>query len=225
MNWTLYRREMKGSVKLLVIFGAIMTLYIGVLRGTEENLMMISGLVFSLSGIAGAIAAPIWGRQGQIKGFYKTLVIALSAAGILIACQFIPSSLVPFAILQFCVGLGFSGIFPSANAMVINLTSPIERGSAFGMMFSAQQIGGAIGPIIGGVIATFIHLSYIFLLSGLTLVAIAFMVYLKAPASMRAKPQEVAKDRPAQDVIDSLKREAAAEIKAEMEAKEREQVK
>ena len=193
---------------VILLLQPIMTLYIGVLRGTEENLMMISGLVFSLSGIAGAIAAPIWGRQGQIKGFYKTLVIALSAAGILIACQFIPSSLVPFAILQFCVGLGFSGIFPSANAMVINLTSPIERGSAFGMMFSAQQIGGAIGPIIGGVIATFIHLSYIFLLSGLTLVA-----------------QEVAKDRPAQDVIDSLKREAAAEIKAEMEAKEREQAK
>ena len=94
---------------VILLLQPIMTLYIGVLRGTEENLMMISGLVFSLSGIAGAIAAPIWGRQGQIKGFYKTLVIALSAAGILIACQFIPSSLVPFAILQFCVGLGFSG--------------------------------------------------------------------------------------------------------------------
>ncbi len=206
---------------VILLLQPIMTLYIGVLRGTEENLMLISGLVFSLSGVAGAIAAPIWGRQGQIKGFYKTLVISLSAAGILIASQFIPSTLIPFAILQFCVGLGFSGIFPSANAMVINLTSPLERGSAFGMLFSAQQIGGAIGPIIGGVIATFIHLSFIFLLSGLTLVAIAVMVYLKAPAVMRAKPQEVAKERPSHDLIDSLKREAAAEIKAEMAAKER----
>lgn len=207
---------------VILLLQPIMTLYIGVLRGTEENLVLISGVVFSLSGIAGAIAAPIWGRQGQIKGFYRTLVLSLSAAGLLIGCQFIPNTLVPFAILQFCVGLGFSGIFPSANAMIINLTSPLERGSAFGMLFSAQQIGGAIGPIIGGVIATFIHLSYIFLLSGVTLLAIAIMVYLKAPAVLKAKPQEVGKERPSHDLIDSLKREAAAEIKAEMEARERE---
>lgn len=205
---------------VILLLQPIMTLYIGELRGTEENLILISGIVFSLSGIAGAIAAPIWGRQGQTLGFYRTLVTSLTAAGVLIACQFIPNTLIPFAVLQFCVGLGFSGIFPSANAMVINLTSPLERGSAFGLLFSAQQIGGAIGPLMGGLIATFINLSIIFLLSGIILVLIAIMVYFKAPEILRSRPSEnqLAKERPSHDVIDTIKREAAAEIARELAA-------
>ena len=101
---------------VILLLQPVMTLYIGELMGTTENLLLISGTVFSLSGIAGAIAAPIWGKQGQSKGFFYTEVISLCAAGILIAAQFIPNTLLPFAILQFCVGLGFSGIFPHGRA-------------------------------------------------------------------------------------------------------------
>lgn len=201
---------------VILLLQPIMTLYIGELLGSSENLLSISGVVFSLSGISGAIAAPIWGRQGQSKGFYKTMVLSLSAAGILIAAQFLPSSLIPFAILQFCVGLGFSGIFPSANAMLINLTSPLERGSAFGMLFSAQQIGGAIGPLLGGLIATWINLSFIFLLSGSILICIALFVFLKAPAILKTGQNQV-NARPSRDAIDDIKRQMAEEIAREME--------
>lgn len=201
---------------VILLLQPIMTLYIGELMGSSDNLLTISGIVFSLSGISGAIAAPIWGRQGQAKGFYKTMVIALAAAGVLIAAQFLPNTLIPFAILQFCVGLGFSGIFPSANAMLINLTSPLERGSAFGMLFSAQQIGGAIGPLIGGVIATYVNLGVIFLLSGCTLILISLIVFLKAPAVLRVSPNQ-APETPSQAVIDDIKRQMAAEVAREME--------
>lgn len=206
---------------VILLLQPIMTLYIGHLRGSDENLVLISGLVFSLSGIAGAVAAPIWGRQGQSLGFFKTLVTSLAIAGTLIACQFIPNTLIPFAILQFCVGLGFSGIFPSANAMIINMTSPLERGSAFGMLFSAQQIGGAIGPILGGLIATFVNLASIFFLSGLILVLISLMVFLKAPAALRGRPHEQVASRPSQDIIESIKAEAAKEVAAELAAEEK----
>ncbi|MBU3845183.1 MAG: MFS transporter [Candidatus Anaerobiospirillum pullicola] len=201
---------------VILLLQPIMTLYIGELRGHNDNLILISGLVFSLSGIAGAIAAPIWGRRGQSIGFFKTLVTSLTAAGVLIACQFLPNTLVPFAILQFCVGLGFSGIFPSANAMVINLTSPLERGSAFGMLFSAQQIGGAIGPLIGGLIATYVNLASIFFVSGCILVMIALTVYLKMPAAVRGRPQETLHERPAQDIIKEIKEQAAKEVAQDM---------
>lgn len=199
---------------VILLLQPIMTLYIGELRGTHDNLILISGIVFSLSGIAGAIAAPIWGRKGQSKGFYKTLVISLTAAGILIACQFIPNSLVPFAILQFCVGLGFSGIFPSANAMIINLTSPLERGSAFGMLFSAQQIGGTIGPLLGGVIATYVNLSIIFFISGCILVSLGIVVFFKAPMSIRGTNigQDSKARQSSQEIIDSLKDQLAKEM-------------
>lgn len=200
---------------VILLLQPIMTLYIGELLGSDENLLSISGLVFSLSGISGAIAAPIWGRQGQAKGFYKTMVISLFAAGFLIAAQYLPNSLLPFAILQFCVGLGFSGIFPSANAMLINMTSPLERGSAFGMLFSAQQIGGAIGPLLGGLIATYVNLGIIFLLSGCILMLISLMVFVKAPDILKLSPREQVSN-PSRTVIDDIKRQAAEEVAKEM---------
>ncbi len=218
----------EGVVMILIIGGLanmvimllqpILTLYVRELRGTEENLIMISGLVFSLSGFAGAVASPIWGRKGQALGFYKTLVTALIAAGILIALQYIPNSLVPFAILQFCVGLGFSGIFPSANSMAINITSPIERGTIFGMTFSAQQVGGTVGPILGGLIGTYINLATVFFISGCTLICIAILVVLKAPPALKNPPSQASRDTRAHDAIVEIKEKVAEELASQLAA-------
>ncbi len=205
---------------VILLLQPIMTLYIGQLRGTQENLLMVSGFVFSFSGIAGALAAPIWGRQGQAHGFFKTEVISLFAAGLLICSQFIPSTLIPFAILNFIVGLGFSGIFPSANAMVIVHTAPTQRGTAFGLLFSAQQIGGTIGPLAGGLLATFIDLAYIFPISGSILVLMSIVLFFKAPPAMREKTSgqtQTAAKR--QEVIDRIKQEVLENMQAEQAAK------
>ena len=34
INWALYKREMKGNIKLLVIFGAIITMYVSIIIST-----------------------------------------------------------------------------------------------------------------------------------------------------------------------------------------------
>ena len=40
MNLTLYRREMRGSIRLLLIFGAVMTLYISIIISMYDPEMM-----------------------------------------------------------------------------------------------------------------------------------------------------------------------------------------
>lgn len=175
-----------GMTQMVILFvQPVMTLYISQLAQDDSNILVLSGLVFSLSGIAGAIAAPIWGRTGQNIGFYKTIVAALVSAGIVISLQSFPSSLLPFAIMQFFAGLCFSGIFPSANSMLVNHTPSNLRGTAFGLFFSAQQVGGAIGPLIGGLVATLMDLSLIFLLSGLTLLFLGIYFMKAAPIVLR----------------------------------------
>ena len=201
---------------VILLLQPILAVYVGVLRGTEENIMLISGLVFSLSGIAGAIAAPLWGRRGQSKGFFKTMIFGLFAAGILIAAQSIPNSLMPFAILQFCVGLGFSAIFPSANSLLINVTAPNERGAAFGLFFSAQQIGGTIGPLIGGVIATFISYSFIFFISGCVLIGVGIAVYILFPQHLRGKIEVGDPTLASSSALDDIKKAAARELAQEL---------
>ncbi len=207
-----------SATMVILLLQPVLTLYIGELMGTDENLLMISGVVFSLSGISGAIAAPIWGRQGQAKGFFRALVIALFTAGFLLASLFIPNSLLPFTVLNFMVGLGFSGIFPSANAILITQSSPQQRGAALGLLFSAQQIGGAIGPLIGGLIATFVNISSIFLLAGAILMGLSLYIYFTAPPEMRARPDEDERPQRNQQAIDELKRQAAEEVQRELQA-------
>lgn len=40
INLTLYKREMKGSLKLLIIFGAIITMYVSIIISMYEPQMM-----------------------------------------------------------------------------------------------------------------------------------------------------------------------------------------
>ena len=176
---------------VILLIQPMMTLYIKQLIGNTENLLLISGIIFSLVGIGGAIAAPFWGTNGQKYGFIITLRLALFIAGVLIASQCIPDTLIPFAIIQFIIGLGFSGIFPSANSILITQTCQQERGAAFGLLFSAQMIGGAIGPLLTGFLASIMPLKYIFLLAGSLLIIGSIHLTFFLPASLRNKNSNI----------------------------------
>ena len=165
---------------VILIVQPILTTYISHLAGELDNLVFISGLIFSLGGFSSAITAPLWGRFGQHHGFVKALRLSLVLAGIFFFVQAIPDTLYAFAASQFAIGLFFSGIYPSINAILAEKTSASIKGRVFGLMFSAQQVGAMGGPILGGVIATFLGMKYVFLAAGALLLFISIAVQRKA---------------------------------------------
>ena len=164
---------------VILIVQPILTTYISHMAQNMDNLVFVSGLVFSLGGFASAITAPLWGRFGQHHGFFKSMRYALVLAGIFFFLQALPTTLYGFAASQFAVGLFFSGIFPSINAILAEHTDARTKGHVFGLLFSAQQIGAMTGPILGGAIATFIGMKYVFFAAGLILLAISWTVRRK----------------------------------------------
>lgn len=164
---------------VILIVQPIMTTYISSMAGHVDNLVFVSGLVFSLGGFASAITAPLWGRFGQHHGFFRSLRYALTLAGIFFLLQMLPHTVYAFAASQFAVGLFFSGIYPSINAILAEHTTAQTKGSVFGLLFSAQQVGAIIGPILGGFIATVIGMKYVFLAAGLLLLVTASTVKRK----------------------------------------------
>ena len=164
---------------VILIVQPIMTTYISSMAGHVDNLVFVSGLVFSLGGFASAITAPLWGRFGQHHGFFRSLRYALTLAGIFFLLQMLPHTVYAFAASQFAVGLFFSGIYPSINAILAEHTTAQTKGSVFGLLFSAQQVGAIIGPILGGFIATIIGMKYVFLAAGLLLLVTASTVKRK----------------------------------------------
>jgi len=161
---------------VLYILMPVITTYIKALAGSMDNIVFVAGAVFSLSGIAGAIAAPLWGIYGTRRTYFNSMFLAMLFGGIMFTLQGIPDTLMPFAVMQFGVGLFIAGIQPSLNAIIAQHTPPQLKGSVFGLLFSAQQIGGAAGPLLGGVVATYLGMHYLFPTAGAILLLLALFV-------------------------------------------------
>lgn len=162
---------------VLYILMPVITTYIKALAGSMDNIVFVAGAVFSLSGIAGAIAAPLWGIYGTRRTYFNSMFLAMLFGGIMFTLQGIPDTLMPFAVMQFGVGLFIAGIQPSLNAIIAQHTPPQLKGSVFGLLFSAQQIGGAAGPLLGGVVATYLGMHYLFPTAGAILLMLALFVW------------------------------------------------
>ena len=198
----------------------IVSLYVQQLSHNSDKAVLLTGFIMSLGGIAGALASPLWGKTGQKVGFYKTITLAFISAGLLMSLQGVPNSLVLFGLIQFLCGLGFSGIFPSANSILVLLTPPSSRGMGFGSLFSAQMIGGALGPVIGGVIVSFMSFNTVYIISGSILFVIGIYLKFFAPESFKQKAS-LTKDHKIEsrnkEYLDDIKKKAKAELLDERE--------
>lgn len=172
---------------VILILQPILTMYVAELTHTMDNVIMISGIVFSLGGFACAIASPFWGKYGQSRGFLHAMCIALFGTGVMMFAQAVPTSLIPFAALQFAGGLFYAGVYPSVNSILVCNTPGEQRGRIFGLMFSAQQIGCTIGPLLGAAIGTYLGLKYVFVFAGISMFLTGALMKFKPPKGLTAK--------------------------------------
>ena len=54
-------------------------------------------------------------------------------------------------------------------------------------MFSAQQIGSTVGPLVGGFIGTFFGLKYVFIFAGLAMILTGAIMYFKPPTGLKKR--------------------------------------
>ncbi|WHI87373.1 Tet(L)/Tet(K)/Tet(45) family tetracycline efflux MFS transporter [Mammaliicoccus lentus] len=124
----------------------------------------------------------VYGKLSDYINIKKLLIIgiSLSCLGSLIA--FIGHN--HFFILIFgrlVQGVG-SAAFPSLIMVVVarNITRK-KQGKAFGFIGSIVALGEGLGPSIGGIIAHYIHWSYLLILPMITIVTIPFLIKVMVP--------------------------------------------
>ena len=156
-----------------MVIQPLITLYVAQLQGGYEGVVLTSGIIFSLAGIAGAIAAPLWGRLGQHRGFRPILIVSFLGAGLFNGAQFFAGHIIWFAVLQFLFGLFVVGAYPVLNTIAVSSAEEGFKGRILGLLTTAHQLGGMTGPLFGGLLSAFIGIKWVFLFTGCILLILA----------------------------------------------------
>jgi DHA1 family multidrug resistance protein-like MFS transporter len=159
----------------------VISLFVMDLVGPRPELATLSGIAFSVTGIAGVFAVPLMGRASDRVGEAKVLLVALAGAALMTAPQAFTDSYWVFVAERFAVGLFVGAIVPTANALVGRSTAPAERGFTFGLTQSAYFLGNSFGPMTGGVVGAAFGLHWVFLVTAMLLAGAVVAVWLYVP--------------------------------------------
>lgn len=131
----------------------ILTLYIRQLSGDSSNILFVSGLIVSVSGVSAILSSPTLGRIGDRVGNHKVLLFGL----VLSLLCFVPMGFVtsPFqlGLLRFLLGFSTGALMPSINTLISKITpmEGVSRIYSYNQMFS--NFGQVMGPMVGSTVA------------------------------------------------------------------------
>lgn len=163
----------------------VITLYIAQLNHSTKNASLLAGIIFSLSGVASVLFAPIWGKSADRVGFSKILLIGLIGGAFWTFMQLPFHNVWAFAGVRFMYGAFFCAVFPAVNGLVVRATDPTFRGRAFGLNQTANQIGNMLGPTVGGLVAETSSIHGVFWVTGTLLTAVSCASYVFSYPQLR----------------------------------------
>jgi DHA1 family multidrug resistance protein-like MFS transporter len=145
----------------------------------------------SVSGLSMAIASPIWGVLGDRFGRKPMLLRSMIGGAITVGLIFFARSPTDLLVLRFLQG-ATSGTVAAATALVAVETPRNRVGWALGVVTSAVALGGAIGPVVGGLAGAAFGLRLVFLGGGVLLLLSTipvFFIVRESPRRPRLGPQ------------------------------------
>jgi DHA1 family multidrug resistance protein-like MFS transporter len=143
----------------------IFSVYVSTLRVPPERVATVAGVLFSVTGFASMLGAPLWGRTADRSGEQRVLVLTLGGAAVAYAAQFWAGT--PWEVFVFRAALGFftGGILPPLYAIVARSAPPERLGGIMGLTSSAIMLGSVIGPLLGGLLSAAVGIRWVFLVA------------------------------------------------------------
>ena len=153
----------------------ILALYVSEING-PANLALMSGIAFSVTGLGNLLMTRRWGMIADRVGYEKILILLLILAGIVYLPGAFVTSVWQLVIVRFLLGVTLGGVIPVRMAYIRQVAPISIQGEVLGYNTSLRFLGNVIGPVLGGVIAGFYGISFVFIVtsgllifSGLTL--------------------------------------------------------
>jgi DHA1 family multidrug resistance protein-like MFS transporter len=147
---------------------------------TDTNLATQAGFVIAAAGIASVLAGIIIGALTD-RGKTVFLGVACSLIGSLFVGGMIFAAWIwQLALLNFLFAFTAGGLDPILKTILTHIVPMEKRGSAFGLLGSANAFGWFVGALSGGILASMLGLRSVFLTSTALFVIVAALLALLA---------------------------------------------
>lgn len=137
----------------------------------------LSGLLFSIPGLAFIAMASWWATRGEQVGYARTVGIGMLGSAVLYGLQTFAGGPWQLGGLRLLSGVTGAAVGPGVAALLATTVSADLRGRAFGLNQAASSAGAILGPLLGGYIASFLDPRGVFMLAGLLYAAGGLWVY------------------------------------------------
>ena len=114
--------------------------------------LWIGACMFALQA-AGFIAAPIAGHLSDTVGRRQVVASSMAMTALVLLAMIFAGGTIWFVVLVAALGFFLFAVRAVLQAWLLDATPPGLGGSAIGILFGAQAVGAAIGPICAGVLA------------------------------------------------------------------------
>lgn len=153
----------------------IVSLFVKQLLHNHGNVVLISGIIAALPGIATFAVASKFGALGDKIGTHKIIIAGFIAASLFFFATAFVQNTIELGILRFLVGFSDACLFPQVQTMLTKNSPAAITGRVFSWNQSAIYLGNIIGPLIGTTVSGLSNYSMVFLV---TAVIVLFNLFL-----------------------------------------------
>jgi DHA1 family multidrug resistance protein-like MFS transporter len=180
-----------GFVSLTVVFFLfhfsiniaipIIPLFIEQVGNLKTRVASTTGLLLAVTGATASISAAAIGYLSDRKGHKPVLIVNLFISSILWTAHALARNISQLLVIRILFGFAVGGNLPTMNALVGKLTPKESYGKAYGVMASMTSLGMTLGPLAGGIMASYMGFRWPFVVVSLllSLVVIPIILSLK----------------------------------------------
>jgi MFS family permease len=183
--WILFGGTLINQIGSGMVF-PFLTLY---LHQRLSLSMTLVGVVLALWGISGLLGNLVGGSLADRFGRKQLMAFSLAASAFGLAIFGFPDSLVTAGTVVVFVGFVGALFQPGRDAMVADLVESDKRPQAYGLLRVVANLGIAIGPAIGGFLASVSYLIAFFASAVATLLFFFITVFLMQETKPAVAPQ------------------------------------
>lgn len=150
--------------------------------------LWVGACMFTLQA-AGFAAAPVAGHLSDKMGRRRILMTSMAMTAVVLVFMALAGRSAAFVVFIAILGFFLYAIRPVLQALLLESTPRNMGGTAIGVLFGVQAIGGAVGPMIGGFLADRYGLLTVFYFLAFTIVIANLFIFFLPPLSNETKQQ------------------------------------